>query len=261
MINLKKYKFIFIGGLHRSGTSILFKCLKENPYISGHAHTGKSQDEGQHLQTVYPPAYSNSSFIMPYWGFNPNSYVTEKSKLITQENRIKLFTEWARYWDLSKYNLIEKSPPNITKMRFLQAMFPNTYFIIIKRNPIAVAFSSKRALGRKKLFVIEELIKQWVYVNQVFEQDKEHIKNLYSLTYEDFCINPQEEMNKIYSFLHIKATDIKEYKIENDDHIKYFDKVWNQDASYREIEENYEYLVNKFGYSLKVGERAIKKED
>ncbi|MEI2612689.1 MAG: hypothetical protein V9G20_28950 [Candidatus Promineifilaceae bacterium] len=53
---MDNHQFIFIGGLHRSGTSILFKTLRDHPQISGFYNTQVPEDEGQHLQTVIPPA-------------------------------------------------------------------------------------------------------------------------------------------------------------------------------------------------------------
>ena len=49
-------------------------------------------------------------------------YGFETSDLITNSNREKLYEEWSRFWDNEKEYLVEKSPPNITKTRFLQEM-------------------------------------------------------------------------------------------------------------------------------------------
>ena len=50
------HRLVFVGGLHRSGTTPLTRCLAAHAQISGFAHTGVEEDEGQHLQTVHPPA-------------------------------------------------------------------------------------------------------------------------------------------------------------------------------------------------------------
>jgi hypothetical protein len=46
-------RLVFIGGLHRSGTSIVHRCLSDHPDVSGFQSTGVWEDEGQHLQSVY----------------------------------------------------------------------------------------------------------------------------------------------------------------------------------------------------------------
>ena len=135
-------KFIFISGLHRSGTSLLYRILKEQDEISGLSKTNELEDEGQHVQTVYKPAYEFGG--VGKFGFNINARLDENSKLINELNRKKLFNEWSRFWDLEKNILLEKSPPNIIRTRFLQKMFPNSYFINITRHPIATSIASKK---------------------------------------------------------------------------------------------------------------------
>ena len=47
------HHFVFVNGLHRSGTSILYRLLSAQLNFSGFSETGVPEDEGQHLQTVY----------------------------------------------------------------------------------------------------------------------------------------------------------------------------------------------------------------
>src|SRR5689334_21749501 len=95
-----------LGGLHRSGTTPLFRMLREHPEISGFVNNEDAsqwlgvEDEGQFLQSVYPPAMC--------WGgpglfaFAPDAHLTEDSALLTEENRTKLPYEWFPFFDLSK---------------------------------------------------------------------------------------------------------------------------------------------------------------
>ncbi len=50
------HQMVFIGGLHRSGTSLVHEILRGSPEATGFTGTGFPQDEGQFLQTVYPRA-------------------------------------------------------------------------------------------------------------------------------------------------------------------------------------------------------------
>jgi hypothetical protein len=54
----------------------------------------------------------------------PEAHLTEKSPLVTHANRLRLFREWGTHWDLSRPVLLEKSPPNMMWMRFLQVRAP-----------------------------------------------------------------------------------------------------------------------------------------
>ncbi len=48
--------FVFVGGLHRSGTSLVSRAIASHPEVSAFADTGVPEDESQHLQSVFPPA-------------------------------------------------------------------------------------------------------------------------------------------------------------------------------------------------------------
>ena len=61
-----KYKYVFVCGLQRSGTSILGRNIARLENCTGFKNTGVLQDEGQFLQDVYPPdgAYGGT---WPVW--------------------------------------------------------------------------------------------------------------------------------------------------------------------------------------------------
>lgn len=248
---LQQHKFVFIAGLHRSGTTVLADCLKEHPLFSGFADTGFPKDEGQFLQGVFPIA---RKFGGPgKFGFSPAMHLTECSPLISENNRDKIFHEWSRYWDLSKPVLLEKSPPNILKTRFLQAMFPNSYFIFISRHPVATSYATQKWSKTS----IYSLLQHWLVCHKIFAKDRKHLKNLFILKYEDFVKEPDLYLEKIYNFLGIKS-HARTVAVQKNVNEKYFDQ-WQADIKqgtrlkeklfrfrYRKIEK----AVNKFGYSI-----------
>jgi len=158
-------KFVFICGLHKSGTSILFRSLRQHPMISGFAKTGVPEDEGQLLQSVFPPAKAYGG--PGRFGFNPDSYLDERSSIVTEENAKQLFADWSRYWDTSKPVLLEKSPPNVVRTRFLQALFPNSFFVVILRHPVAVAYATQKWRPKD----VEFLLRHWLVCHERFEAD------------------------------------------------------------------------------------------
>jgi hypothetical protein len=100
--------WLFIGGLHRSGTSILNRLVRGHPEVAGFANTGAPEDEGQHLQTVYPTA---RAFGGPgRFCFDPRAHMTEVSTTTLDLDAQALMRQWGRYLDLGKKVLIEKSP-------------------------------------------------------------------------------------------------------------------------------------------------------
>lgn len=246
---MQEKKFIFISGLHRSGTSLLYKILKEQDEISGLSKTNELEDEGQHVQTVYKPAYEFGG--VGKFGFDINARLDENSKLINEINRKKLFNEWSRFWDLEKNILLEKSPPNIIRTRFLQKMFPNSYFINITRHPIATSIASKKWSKTS----LDELISHWIKCHEIFNEDKKMIRNIINIKYEDLINNNEEILAQLSKFLklNIKPSKIEIRKGIND---KYF-KIWIKKSKsiftkYRisKIIKKHNSDIQKFDYSL-----------
>ena len=242
-------KFIFIAGLHRSGTSLLDKIIKSHPKISGFHNTGVPEDEGQHLQSVYEPA---KAFGGPgKFAFHPESYMNETHPLATEENAKKLFKEWSSYLDISQEYIVEKSPPNIIRTRFLQNLFPNSKFIIILRHPIAVSFATKRWSDGSTTELIEHYLKAY----EILTEDLQHLKNWHIIKYEDFISSPQKTIDEIFNYLELESISINQ-KIKKDINKKYF-LQWKEEKKNISKEElnffydKYEGRVNKFGYSLK----------
>ena len=86
------HRLVFVGGLHRSGTTPLARCLAAHRQISGFANTGAEEDEGQHLQTVYPPARAHGG--PGRFALSAAAHLTETSPLLTPEAATILLQQW-----------------------------------------------------------------------------------------------------------------------------------------------------------------------
>ena len=97
------------------------------------------EDEGQHIQKVYPAAGMLGG--QRSYAFNPESHMTESSEYVSDVNRRAIFDAWAQYWNTSAPVLLEKSPPNLMKMRMLQELFTpeRSRFVVSIRHPLACA--------------------------------------------------------------------------------------------------------------------------
>ncbi|TMP93275.1 MAG: hypothetical protein E6L07_10695 [Verrucomicrobia bacterium] len=71
------YKYVFVCGLHRSGTGMLARNIARLEDCTGFQNTGVLQDEGQYLQDVYPPDREYGG--VGAFGFDPRAHVTETS--------------------------------------------------------------------------------------------------------------------------------------------------------------------------------------
>ncbi|CAI8205638.1 MAG: Uncharacterised protein [Cryomorphaceae bacterium] len=246
---MQQHKFIFICGLHRSGTSLLYKILKNQKTISGFKNTTAIEDEGQHLQSVFNAANKHGG--PGKFGFDKDSFLNEKSEIIKKENKYKLFSEWSKYWDLSKEYLIEKSPPNLVRTLFLQAMFPNSYFITIYRHPAATSLATKKWSKTSHY----SLIKHWLVCHNQYLEDKKTLKNSLDINYEDLTDNPKETLKIIGHFLNTQII-LSENTIKKDVNDKYL-SLWKKNKrsilykfNIKKAEKEFEISINKFGYSF-----------
>ena len=249
MNKMEQHKFIFICGLHRSGTSLLYKILKNQKTISGFKNTTAIEDEGQHLQSVFNAANKHGG--PGKFGFDKDSFLNEKSEIIKKENKYKLFSEWSKYWDLSKEYLIEKSPPNLVRTLFLQAMFPNSYFITIYRHPAATSLATKKWSKTSHY----SLIKHWLVCHNQYLEDKKTLTNSLDINYEDLTDNPKETLKIIGHFLNTQII-LSENTIKKDVNDKYL-SLWKKNKrsilykfNIKKAEKEFETSINKFGYSF-----------
>jgi len=248
MNRIEGHEFIFLCGLHRSGTSPLFKLLREHPDISGFHDTGVSEDEGQHLQTVFPPAKNYGG--PGRFGFAAEAHLTEESPLVTPQNRTKLFVEWSRHWDLSKRFLLEKSPPNLIRARFLQALFPESRFIVIFRHPVAVSLATWKWSGGS----VDTLIEHWLKCHLVFDLDRPHLDRVLMVKYEDLIRTTETVLGQIYEFIGLPP--VSSSPLDPAGNERYF-KAWrnlsaepHEQAAFHSMVTKYEESVRKYGYSL-----------
>lgn len=188
------HRFLFIGGVHKSGTSIFHRCLGDHPEISRFAETGVPEDEGQLLQRTFPPAREFGG--MGRFALHRDARLDESSPLASRRNALKIFDAWSRHWDLSRPVLAEKSPPTIVRSRFLQALFPDSYFVFLVRHPIAVAYSTHGHTGRP----LHALIAHWCVCHERLAADFRHLRRAMVVRYEDFVADPQAEVERVWRF-------------------------------------------------------------
>jgi Sulfotransferase family len=270
-----KHKYVFVCGLQRSGTSVLARNIGRLEDCTSFKNTGVLQDEGQYLQDVYPTdgEYGGTG----RFGFDPHAHLKETSPLLAPENVARLWASWHSHWDQHRSICVEKTPSNLIKTRFLQAAFPNSYFVVVKRHPVAVSMATQR--WKVSVTAIHRLLEHWLHCYGIFEEDKKYLKNVYELRYEDYVEDPDKYHRKIARFIGTRVPEppkedkfryvaqwpnptglrVPECAMEETSRAynkKYFDR-WSDllnnsrfKSYYRHIAMKYEPRIAKYGYSL-----------
>lgn len=247
---LDPYRFVFIGGVHRSGTSSLHAALRSHPRMSGFEGTGVRQDEGQYLQTVFSTA---PRVIGPArFAFSRAAHQTERSSLAVPETGNRLFEEWSTHWDLGCEILLEKSPPNVLRMRLLQAVFPATTFVVVLRHPLMASLATKKwARGRS----MHRLLEHWFRCYERAFEDARHLDSVELVKFEELAASPGVVLDRLAGALGVEpAFDLPTFDDRAGGVYRSRWDAYRQSAARRRYAERivktFESRANAFGYSL-----------
>jgi len=245
-------RLVFVAGLHRSGTTPLARVLAQHPQVSGLAGTGVTEDEGQHLQSVYPPALTYGG--PGRFARDPRAHLTETSRLVTPDNAHRLLIAWQPYWDTSRELLLEKSPPNLVMTRFLQALFPDASFVVVVRHPVSVTLATHKWRSHTTL---SHLLEHWFMAHDLLREDLPHLRRAHVLKYEDLVAAPGSVLEELGRFLGLTGT-VPTDQVRTDQSRSYeqrwdsmaaSNKPW-QRRQHQKLVSTYESRANDYGYSL-----------
>jgi Sulfotransferase family len=245
------HRFVFVAGLHRSGTTLLARLLAAHPEVSGFSDTGVPADEGQHLQSVYP---SDHEYGRPgRFGFAPEMHLTESAPLVSEQTAQRLFEEWSPHWDLSRPLLLEKSPPNLIKTRFLQALYPNSAFVVIVRHPIPVSIPTAKWRGTRRY---DRLLEHWFRCHALFEADSQHLRRVHVVRYEELVRDPARVLQRLFEFLELDPIPPSAPVTagQNEKYFRQWQDLKRSDLRMRAyldlVSLRYERRARRYGYSL-----------
>ena len=230
---MKIKKPIFIIGIQRSGTTVL-----DNLFT-------------RHKDTAFFEGFCNRYYMTP-WKFCllPLQVRRYKSRPPSTEGRVwrRYFTEIdyvdesmltdemrgyyasAIKWELRAFRakrFVNKNPAHCLRIRWLNSMFPDAQYILIKRNPIAVVHSIYQKMLRywdmqlrteyehgykgyvtiKDVFGmgltrLEACLNFYNYNRSTLEKDLNVINDrLVTLNYEDLVTRPRDELAVLYRFV------------------------------------------------------------
>ena len=174
----KKHKYLFILSPPFCGSTLLNEIISTSKKVSCNNNIGTR--EGQTL-----PRGKDIMFTKERW--NPN--------LELPWEHIKKI--WKKYWNLSKPILLEKSVPNILRVKEIKNTFLPVSFICMVRDPYAQC----EGIMRRNNVSAEEAAKFSIHCLMYQKNNIENEKKLLFFTYEDLCDNTEKIIERIQNLL------------------------------------------------------------
>ncbi|WJW76275.1 sulfotransferase [Thiohalobacter sp. IOR34] len=204
---------VFILGLNKSGTSLLYLILSRHPSLSairsfkppkGNLHKRKAMlfmenygiGEGQQIPGIPEKMGLKSGpgrWALPR--FQLEYRLTEED--VEEGDAIMLANAYSGAMVDSSRRLLEKSPPNILRCRYLQALFPDATFLAIVRNPHAnVAANAKK---RSNWGGVREQAEHWNQAYSFLLEDMSSLNSFMLIKYEDLVCNTEKVLGDVFT--------------------------------------------------------------
>jgi len=225
MINLFSRKtpenIVFLIGCGRSGTTLLSRL------IGSCSNTHILNERRDLWHKVFPELniWDNINSVLD---FRNSKYEKKRNEKI----RSIFFEEAERH---NKNNILEKLPVNCFRLNFINKVFPEAKFIVIRRNSLEVAASIEEKIGKgnwygvndNKLRLLIEYAKsnsietkdflktdfnkgllEWklsnIAINKFFNESK---KDFFLINYSKLTLNSKDVLTEAFNFLEIKYNE------------------------------------------------------
>ena len=188
------HRYLFVAGLHRTGTSLLARMIAAHSQISAIENAPVPENEGAYLQGAIP--HTAMSGRPGHYATDPAQHFVEGDPLDRLETRNRLEADWAPWFDPAKPWRVEKSPVNLIRMRLLQQLFPLCQFVVILRHPAAMAAALEKWVDTPPTKLID-------YALDAYEQTLEDCAYLHSamvVRYEDLVRRPAAHLAAVHRF-------------------------------------------------------------
>ena len=182
---------IFVGGAHKSGTTLLVDIVNASPDTSSLKNTGVPMDEGQWLQDVLLKDVHLGELL---FGLSGQAYLDETDCYRYPDAADRLLASWQPYWDLRQRYLIEKSPTNIVRTRFLQHLFPGSSFLMTIRDPRTSYIAARKTMPQ---IGPETYFRCWTRIYNAYHIDARHLSRTLLVPYEGLLREPQKHLLRV----------------------------------------------------------------
>jgi hypothetical protein len=195
-------KFLFIICMNNSGSTLLERVMSECRNAVGFPAPGgpDQQVNGQGFVSDFMPIPGKMTpRCRRIWSEQAAILANE---LHYQWPRIKSRwrAEWAKNPKFATANprvFLEKSPPNIFRASMLQKHFPDSSFILMQRNPYAVA----EGIRRRAKIALERCIQHWIRCARQQMRNEKTLRRAIKLNYEELSEKPEVCRQRVVQFM------------------------------------------------------------
>ena len=262
---------IFIGGMPRSGTTLMRVLMDSHPEVSCGEETRVIPKFLEWRNNLYDTKSSEKSL--------ENAGTTKN--VVDKAMQEFLLETIVRRGDPKKF-LCTKDPLTLQHQNYLKTIFPNSKFIFMIRDGRAQSHSSikRKMSGPAPMSEFLRFLKIWnTKVTDMYEQCLSNANSCLPVYYEQLVLHPEENLKKITEFLNVPWSDnlmhhedfienigIAKYELSSSQIVKpvYLDALvaW-MDSIPEDLKKDIEKtapLLGKLGYKYDFDEKAIDKE-
>jgi hypothetical protein len=190
--------YLFIICMNNSGSTLLERVLKDCRNVVGFLAPGgpDQQVNGQRFVTDLMPTPGKIAVrCRRIW--------SEQADILSDSSRYdwpRIAQRWRKEWRKNpKFEtanpriFLEKSPANVLRATMLQAHFEASSFILMQRNPYAVAEGIRRRTG----IPLERCVEHWIRCAEQQIRNEQQLRSVIRLNYEDLSERPDYCRNEI----------------------------------------------------------------
>lgn len=197
------HRYVFVGGLHRSGTSLVARLIAALPGVAAIEGAPVPENEGVYLQGAIPHTARHGRPM--HFATDPAQHLVEGCAFDRLEVRDRIEADWARWFAPDPWR-VEKSPPNLTRMRLYQQLFPLAQFVVVLRHPEAVAAATRKWVDMD----LPAMVDHWLAAHDRVAADLPWLHAVLVLRYEDMVADPARAMAMLAAFLDVEAPPLPE---------------------------------------------------
>lgn len=188
-----KHRYLFIGGLHRSGTSLAARIAGSIAGLGTLSNLPVPENEGVYLQGAIP--HDALAGEPGAFAFDPDQHLVEGCRFDRLEVRERIEADWTPWFPDTAWR-VEKSPVNLLRMRLYQQLFPLSQFVIVTRHPLAVARATAKWSDRSEA----DLVAHWTQAYRIALEDARRLHARLILRYEDLVATPDAARRALAAF-------------------------------------------------------------